>query len=820
MLKHFIKTSTFLLFSLTLLACGNAGIGGGISSADLNGGSGQFPTDPNNPGDGSGSGDPDAPAETIGVRIETNTDEGLKERTDIPKDNISIIALDHDFKENRFITPPNFITQRSTTDGYQLEFDDLYIEQANIVVEVITGKDAQGKNITLYGSLYTVGQNNSVTVNIISHYVLKKFFDTLENSDDLDALIPCNNCENHQVLAKANLLVEVSKMAQEYEISIPANLSIAGSLDFLDEQTAFRAHIETAVAEVSRSISPFAKGTPRAYGLESSARLQYASNYHSLWFALSLNDLLPENNQNEIMIATETSAIVENVTENGSSSLIYPSYNQFTTLLDTRKELLSSVVPFTRESLTISQDNNYSREASSPSNFLATLIPNNASVSTEGFLLNTRPLSQQVPKENGEGIGWQFNPIFSKLYKANEYERDTDISLPIDFEDLPNTSISPTWLLGANYSTGGSFNLTQNASGFIRGAQREDLNIFSWEIHGQETHDIASDDEFSIDQLHNKTYGVINYSLNIEDGSASNSDIIIELFGETEEWEISNNTILFDQPSPHFRSYKRSRNQDNTVNTPLNDLILGANSPRTISAVKSESYLGEKNRGLLTLDGALSPKGHSTLDGKHLAFVYRNGLGANGQRRGRGITVATELSARSPIFPDITEENGEIIGGARYTLSGNSFGINAEHNTLRNLNNSTLILSDRLDGDTNNDCYANLEGVSVFIKHTVGTGITQNKLSRALTENTARIQSQACTLNGNSIEIKFNALNNANPESMLSQALTLKGFISPKGTADSTSTTPGNVMSLLWIQADNLGLVFATKDQQLSPSFD
>jgi hypothetical protein len=55
---------------------------------------------------------------------------------------------------------------------------------------------------------------------------------------------------------------------------------------------------------------------------------------------------------------------------------------------------------------------------------------------------------------------------------------------------------------------------------------------------------------------------------------------------------------------------------------------------------------------------------------------------------------------------------------------------------------------------------------------------------------------------------------------MFGQALTLKGFISPQGEIDDSSNIPGNVISLLWIQDDNLGLVFATKDQQLSPTFD
>jgi len=803
MLKHVFQLTHIFLFSWALLACGNAGTGGGISS-DTGDGSGQIP------GDGSGSG-VNGPAEKIGVRIETNTEDGLIERNNINANSISIVALNHEFEEGHPTVIPFADTTHPDDDGYQLEFDKLYVEQSNLVIKAIVGKDYQGKNIVLYSTLYTL-TSGSIPVNIFSHYVLKKFFDTLETAEDLDALLPCeaSTCPN-QPLAKAKLLAEISKAAQEYEIAVPSNFSITESLSFLDEQVDFRAHIETAVAEISRSVSPIAKGTRRDYGLESSARLQYPTDYNGLWFALSLNNLNPENNENEIIIATETSTIIENDPDIGNTAPIYPSYFQFSTLLDARKEILSSDIPFTRASLAISQENNYNHETSSPNNFLATLTPNDTSASTEGFLLNARALSQQVPKDNGlENVGWQFNPFFTKLYKANEYERDTDVSRPIGFEDLPNTSVSPTWLIGSNYSTGGSFNVTKNSSNkFDRGTQIEDLNIFSWEVHGQET-----DTEFSIDQINNKVYGVINYSLNLEDGSSVDNDTVLELFAETEQWEVNNQTVTLSQPSSetHFRSYIRSREQNNSVNTPQNDVIAGPISTRTISTVATQENSVFENRGLITLDGTFSPKGHSTQDGKHLAFVYESGLDRNGLDRGRGITIATELSATVPIFPVL---NNNEDNGVRYTLSGNSFGINSDANTLRNVNNSILTLSDRIN--TSNDCHATLEGASTFIEHNVG----QNTLSTPRTETTEIIQSETCTLDGNRIEITFDPVTGAAENSMFGQALTLKGFISPQGTVETTSSTVhGNVISLLWIQNNNLGLVFATKDQQLSPTFD
>jgi len=811
MFKHVFQLSNIILFSWILLACGNAGIGGGESSNPINNGT---PTVPSTPGDGSGSGDANAAAETIGVRIETNTENGLIERNNINTNNISIVALDHEFGEGHSTTIPAAITTHPDNDGYELEFDQLYVEQSNLVIKAIVGTDSQGKNIVLYAPLYSVDLNNSITVNIFSHYVLKKLFDTLETREDLDSLIPCDtsNCPN-QVLAKANLLAKINTSAQEYEITVPDNLDTTGALNFLDEQVDFRTHVETAVAEISRSTSPVAKGTRRAFGLEGLARLQYSTQYNGLWFALSLNDLNPDNGQREIVIATETSEIIDADSPLGNNEPIYPTYNQFSSLFDARKEILSSVIPFTRASLAISQANNFALETSSPNNFLATSIQNDTSASTEGFLLNARTLSQQVPNDNGaENIGWQFNPFFSKLYKANEYERDTDSSLPISFEDLPNTSVNPTWLVGANYSTGGSFNVNKiSDNNFNRGSQREDLNIFSWEIHGQETHDTQADEEFTINQLNDKTYGVINYSLNLEDETSSDNNNVLELFAETEQWVINNGVVTLSQPSTntHFRSHLRSRRENNAVGS-QNNFNSGPIISRDISLVATVDDSVTKNRGLITLDGSLAPKGHSTKDGKHLAFVYTTGLDRNGLDRGRGITIATELSET---IPEFTNSNNE---DSRYTLLGNTFGINPGANTLRNVNNSILTLSDQISGNVNNDCSATLEGASVFIKHTVGTGITQNTLSTPLIEKAPNIQSETCTLDGNRIEITFDAVINAGTESIIGQTLTLKGFISPNDEA----LVPGNVISLLWIQDDNLGMVFATKDQQLSPTFD
>lgn len=811
MFKNIFRHSAILLISLALFACGNAGTGGSnsINNGGTNGGgSGLGSGSGSIDGDGSGSGDSNAAAETIGVRIETVSENGLIERNNISKNNISVVALTHDFKEGHSTSVPSYVTTRSDSNGYRLEFNKLYVEQANLVIKVIVGRDSQNKNIVLYAPLYTTGTNGSITVNIFSHYALKKFFDTLEDEEALDQVLPCSTSTcNNQVLVKANLLAQIHETAQEYDITIPSDQTVAQSVEFLDTQAAFRTNIEAAVAEISREVSPIAKGTRREYSLGSIGRLQYTSQYNGLRFALSLNDVLPEDDQNDIIIGSEISKIVD-ANELDNNLPIYPNFNQFSSFLDARKELLSSNLPFTRNALSISQSNTYSIDKSSPINFLASLTQNDTSASTEGFLLNARTIAQQIPVDNDlQNIGWQFDPFFSKLYKVNEYERDPDQSLPIDYIDEPNTSVNPTWLVGANYHGGASYNLTPNGNNFIRGKKNEDLNIFSWEVHGQQT-----DTTFDTNVINDKTYGVINYSLRLNNESLD--DTIIELFGETEQWDIASNIVTISQPIANlfYRSHMRSREKDNTVN-PLQNNLSRPNSVRDIDTIATLDDSGTANKGIITLDGSLAPIGHSTQDGKHLAFVFEKGIGADGQDRGRGITIATELDSTTQQFSNLDDD------GTRYTLLGNTFAINETENSLRNVNNTILTLI-----GTGGTCSAKLTSASILIKHTVGTESesNQNTLSTPLIESGKEHESSSCSLNGNQIEIDFDAIdddsdNSVDSDHMFSQALTLKGFITQQ---DDDSASPGNLISFLWVQGDNLGLVFAARDQELSPTFD
>jgi len=816
MLTKSIQLIHILFFSILLLACGNAGIGGGESSADgSDGSSGTVPDDGTDVNRKS----------VIGLRIEVNDEmlaswksdvfnaltpkkayalEGVTERNNLSIHRISVVSLDHNFEERPSSATPSPKVDKRDEGGYKLRFNELYVEQIDLVIKVKFANDA-----VIYAPLYPLAsESESITVNVASHYVLKKLFDTLDTPEDLDALLPCaaSDCPN-QFLAKAKLLQQISKTAQEYEITIPSTSDIDDALTLLDRKVDFRTHIEAAVAEISRDTSPISKGTPRAFAITDGStlsRLTTSTQYNSLWFAISLNNLLPENENHEVLIATETSIIVPE-SKLGNTLPIYPNYNQTTYLFDTRTELLTSDIPFTRTNLSIAQNTAFTlKEPNNDPDLINSFssLLSDSYTSTEGFILNERIVEQAIPQ--AETVGWQFNPLFSNLYHANEYEPDDTTGTP-DTE-TPDYGVSPTWLLGSNYNTGGSFELTKNNDKFERGSQIEDLNIFSWEIHGQET-----DTSFSINQLNDKTYGVINYSLNLEDGSFINKEKILELFAETEQWNINGGTVSISQPSTHYRSYTLKRDKDNAVQgvNEVNNISATSHSISTVKTNESsqEAPSGkEEIQGLLTLDGgAFAPIGHSTQDGKHLAFVFQRGFGKDNEDRGRGITIATELRSQTAT-PRFSEE------GDRYKLLGNSFGITTAENSLKNLNNSILILTDENSGS--NECHATLQESSSSLTHTVGDEIGENTLSAPASNSLASITSTTCNLSGGEIEMIFTDNN--------SKQLTLKGFVSPqdKNEVTSSSTVPGNVITLLWVQDDNLGLVFANRDQQLSPTFD
>ena len=57
----------------------------------------------------------------------------------------------------------------------------------------------------------------------------------------------------------------------------------------------------------------------------------------------------------------------------------------------------------------------------------------------------------------------------------------------------------------------------------------------------------------------------------------------------------------------------------------------------------------------------------------------------------------------------------------------------------------------------------------------------------------------------------------ANHVQSTAEPLTLRGFITQKN--DNSTSEPGNLINFVWEQDTQLGLVFANKEQDLSPTF-
>ena len=135
--------------------------------------------------------------------------------------------------------------------------------------------------------------------------------------------------------------------------------------------------------------------------------------------------------------------------------------------------------------------------------------------------------------------------------------------------------------------------------------------------------------------------------------------------------------------------------------------------------------------------------------------------------------------------------------------------INSEENVLHNYNGSSLIIADKATADPATIfCRASLAVKRSSITHTIGR--LENTLSAPVENTSTDIPSVSCTLNGSEIKLEFGLV--------FGEPLTLRGFITQKN--DGNSNEPGNLINFVWQQDTQLGLVFANKEQELSPTFD
>ncbi len=790
------KTTTVVLLSLLTLvlgACGTGTTGGGQPSGTGNNGGGRDLVDP---------------AEKIAIQIEA-TDEmlvswqselynlltpssafalsGLEIRNNLRTSAITVVELgpgpDLEQLSSR-IDIEYEVVEPFNKDGFEIWFKDPIIEKPNLAIKVELTADQ-----ILYAPLYSIATNaNPVIINAGSTFVLKKLFERVTTVAAWEQLTQCNDPDNclNQTETKATLVRRAAEAIQDYDLEFRSDQDLDSALTALENEAALNAHIETLVTSITETASPIASGTRRAVQIDAGAirnRLNYNVDHNAVWLGFQMNDYRPSpvNNSDEVMLATASSKIALE-SETGKNHPEYPTFNINSSLLDLRRESLTAEIPIERSSLLL-------RPTSNP-NFTAQdeltsygLVSSDTFLSTKGFELNFRDRWQDIADSRDEA--WEINPRFAYLYRANDFIPDTN---PDNTSQEQNREYdaSPTWLMTASVHTGGRFDSESTTGIFERGTKQEALNQFSWEVHGQQT-----TESFSRSEINGREYGVVGYGMKL-----SNSGKLLELFAETYEWEAISNDFVESSPT----TYTLSRQGTNGVN-PVSASSTISIGTRDFYLVETESDLTPSGQiqGWLGLDAGNLTRGHSSEDGRHLAFTSRD------SRRGHSIILATEkrpLGAQ-PIF------SGEV-----YRLQGNTIGINSDYNFAANLNESFLTINDRNSGDPSAvDCRAVLDLGALILRHDV----TENRLEALSSwepQNGASpgpFNSNRCTLEGGKISMEFEVYDNT---------LLLEGFVSTQGDGASNDATPGRVINMIWVHNDNLGLVFANLHQDLSPTFE
>ncbi len=784
--KFYSFTFIGLMSILLLTACGLSGERGGTNGQTANNQNGSS---------GNGNSEEDdlfVIKETIGIRVERINGEIDKVNTT----QISIVSLSDAFREIGSSSAPAYRVEKRQIGGYEIQFSNVYEEKANQVVKVVFNNTNANREI-LYAPLYSLATNTeSITVNAKSHYVLKKLFDAIENTSQLNQLLCSSNttiCEN-QGLAKANIIKQLNDAVATYTLDIPSSSTVTAALNLLDQQFDLRTLVESSINEITRTQSPFAKGTRRSYDPISNAG-PYSQYYHTVFFGLAFSDIKPDDENRSVSISSMSSTIADSSTteENGNKASPYPGFSQSTTLYDLRRDIINSNIPFDRTSLKIAENNSLTLSDNEDTNFLTSSKRNDTHLSTQGYLVHERSFLQTTPSGVNitNPIGWEFNPYLTLSHQTNDFEPPLLLE---DRNEEPDYGSAPTWLSSSNYSKAASYIISGTKKPYNRVEQLEDMHLFSWEVHGLETN---KDPGFSVSSMSGKEYGAISYSLKLDD---TNSSKAMQLIAETAKWNISSGqnsgTVTLSQPSSHYKTLSLSRDSNHFTNGVRTEINL-LESSKTISRQTSDNS-DLPYHGLISLSnpGPDQPLGHSTANGSYMALAFNTKQKSDPFDRGQGIILATQLIS-----------NDYVFSNEKYLIQGNSMEMNSDKNIIHQLNGSSIEI-ESVSNIPGNDCLANISVKRSSVEHTLGS--LENTLSSPIASSNDATFSQTCSIDGSELYIEFSDIFN--------EALILRGFITQKN--DASSNSPGNIINLVWQQSNQLGLIFAHKELELSPTFD
>ncbi len=752
--------------------------------------------------------------------------------------NVSFVALASNGVESRFDLPKYVIEYSEETDNVLLKITETdYIEHINHVIKISFGS---GENYyaPLPANLFAVESDSRVTLqttaSIFSHYVVKRLIEKITNEEQLAELQPCDqggplvNCLN-QPRAKQNLFMNISAMASEYNIDFARNTTVSDALNQLRSDTGFSQQVEAGLDEILRKDTveldsgnqidinaPIARGTYRQAIIPGNEELitfnvPISQVYNSVYFDLTLN---ADNADDQTEIIASTSRL------DSDSPFGYPTYSKTTEMSHLRFEnSLSTNLPLEQQALNVSglnpQTSTLSVDRKITDYKIDTAFTSDSHITTQGHVLDARVFNQEIlPGDSSTREGREYTPMYSRLYKANEYEPPSTISasdLSEDDEESIDYGNEPTWLTTSGYKE-----ITDVLISNFDGSNQSSVDthkgsVFSWEVHGLQT-----EPDFTLDSTSGKDYGVVTFGIKLNE-----TDKVLEVIGELSQWSGNGSAFDVSQPSSadnFYRTYRLSLNQNGSVNTLSNDRNQLYNR-RLINTVQTliddTDHSGGTTAydyGLVALDdGTERPLGHSTYDGSYLAFGSNTTAVEAVEDRGVGMTLASELKA----------SQGATLKNTSYQLQGNTISIEDGKNTFRNLNGSTLSFAD------SNTCTATLSLDMVEVVQSIDensselsgatfksnnalvvNGLNATQITNATGSSISSYTSSACTQNANEITMTFTT--------DLAQPLTLKGFLS---NSDDDAES-GNLMTLLWLQDNTAGLVFAHKNQELCAYFD
>jgi len=701
---------------------------------------------------------------------------------------VSVIQVDQNLNEiNSTIIPPYTVKENSALGTYSISFDDVPPGRLDIVARV-TLENGQVLFAPFIALNVNVNNSPEVIVNVVSDFQVKQLYSQLTTSEDLANLLPCPGndndvgCEN-QPLAKQNNWGGLTYLLQNYEIDIPATLTIPEARELLDNTAEFKNHIQVSISEIIRSQEPFVGGTERDLELldlsdEELQNLVSNKYYNSSLFTLGFNKIAPDAVSSDAGISTSISTTFEEVFD-GVTVYTYPELTEFIQNFNVSLTSLAGDFPFERRSLIQTADNEISLTPAQNNAF--TSAPGNSYLTRQGFYLSGKtPFQTRSDKNETEtsGTGWQFDPYMHLLYSPAK-----------------ETGGKPNSLLSSFVSNGSSFFITRDSgSTWDRKTKLEEQNLFSWTIHNE----TDAEGDFTTGVISGKEYGVISYSVKL-----NNTGTLLETTGELTQWDAINSSLITEsQPvlsigsEQHFQAYSFSRDtsQSLTVSAIAPPKTSTDRVYQTTKTIKSTSD------GLISSDSGrldISAQDTNLATDKSTASSTPDGnmitVTLDEDGAGQGIIQAIE---RRTIQPDFSTTP------ATYRLAGNSFGANAASNFLRNYSLSKMTIT---------GTSATLTLNTIETTHNVST---QNITD--LTELTEVIANGSIAIVDGNIRIFF--------ADVAGQELTLKGFISKALDSDDAETAqPGNLMTLLMIHGyddasnshANIGLIHAFKEQDL-----